>query len=89
MHAGQVHSAEDHRGGGLLAGRVAVDYANCLSLLEAALVEYLYVQKSTDNLGCALLISCAWHVLSEHARDRGGSVRDGPIYEHAQDSQHV
>ena len=39
MHAGQVHSGEDHRSGGLLAGRVACDYTNSLSLLEVSLFD--------------------------------------------------
>ena len=56
---------------------------------EMPLVEYLHGQKSKHILRSALLCSLAWHVLLEHARDRrGGSVWDGPILEHAQDSQH-
>ena len=46
MHAGQVHSAEDHRGGGLLAGRVAPDYTNSFTLVDTALVAYLSTEKS-------------------------------------------
>ena len=41
MLDGQVHSAEDHRGGGLLAGRVAPDYTNSWTLVDTALVAYL------------------------------------------------
>ena len=88
MLDGQVHCDEDHRGGGLLAGRVALDFTNSLTLVDTALVAYLSTEKSTHTLRTALLCSCAWHVLLEHARDRGRSVRDGPILEHAQDSQH-
>ena len=89
MHAGQVHCDEDTRGGDLLAGQVAPDYANRLMLFDIALVEYLHGKKSNYTLGCALLFSRAWIVLLEHARDRGRSAGDGPILEHAQDSQHV
>ena len=50
---------------------------------EVPLVEYLHGKKSSDILWTALACSGTWHVLLEHARDRGRSVRDGPIYEHA------
>ena len=72
----------------VLAGQVAPDYANRLMLFDIALVEYLHGKKSNYTLGCALLFSRAWIVLLEHARDRGRSAGDGPILEHAQDSQH-
>ena len=88
MHAGQVHSAEDHRGGGLLAGRVAPDYTNSLTLVDTALVAYLSTEKSKETLRTAILLSLTWNALLEHARDRGRSAGDGPILEHAQDSQH-
>ena len=88
MHAGQVHSAEGHHDGRLRAGQVAVERAESLSFLETSLVEYPYVQKSKYILRTALLFSVAWNALLEHARDRGGSVWDGPILEHAQDSLH-
>ena len=88
VHAGQVHSAEDLLDGGLRAGRVALERPESLYFSEVPLVEYLHGKKSTHILRCALLFSGAWHVLIEHARDRGRSVRDEPILEHAQDSQH-
>ena len=89
VHAGQVHSGEDHRSGGLLAGRVAFRRPNCLYLAKASRVEYLFTQKPKHMLGTALLFSLAWNALLEHARDRAGSSRAGPILEHVQDSQHV
>ena len=49
MLAGQVHCDEDHRGVGLLAGRVASDYTNSLSVWDQPLVEYLAAQKSTHE----------------------------------------
>ena len=36
VHAGQVHSAEEHHDGGLRAGRVALERAESLYLSEAA-----------------------------------------------------
>ena len=88
MLDGQVHCDEDHRGGGLLAGRVALEYTNSLTLFDTSLFAYLSTEKSKETLGCALLFSLTWIVLLEHARDRGRSAGDGPILEHAQDSQH-
>ena len=88
MLDGQVHCDEDHRGVGLLAGRVALDYTNSLSVFGITLVAYLATEKSKETLGCALLLSLTWNALLEHARDRGRSAGDGPILEHAQDSQH-
>ena len=52
--AGQVRCDEDARGGGLLAGRVAVERPESLYFSEMPLVEYLTGKKSTDILGCAL-----------------------------------
>ena len=46
MHAGQVHCDEDTRGGDLLAGQVAPDYANRLMLFDITLVAYLSTEKS-------------------------------------------
>ena len=89
MHAGQVLSDEDHRDGGLRAGRVAFGRPNSLYLAKASLVEYLFTQKYIHMLGTALLFSLAWNALLEHARDRAGSSRAGPILEHGEDSQHV
>ena len=88
VHAGQVHSGEDHRSGGLLAGRVAFGRPICLYLAKASRVEYLSTQKKKHMLRTAHLFSLAWNALLEHARDRGRSAGDGPILEHAQDSQH-
>ena len=88
MHAGQVHCDERHHDGDLLAGQVALDFTNSLSVLDQPLVEYLHGKKSTDILWTALACSGAWHVLLEHARDRGRSAGDGAILEHVQDSQH-
>ena len=89
VHAGQVHSDEDHRDGGLRAGRVAYERPKCLYLSETSRVEYLFTQKPKHMLGTALLFSLAWNALLEHARDRAGSSRAGPLLEHVQDSQHV
>ena len=89
VHAGQVHSDEDHRDGGLRAGRVAFGRPYSLYLAETSRVEYLFTQKPRHMLGTALLFSLAWNALLEHARDRAGSSRAGPILEHVQDSQHV
>ena len=89
VHAGQVHSDEDHRDGGLLAGRVAFGRPYSLYLAKASRVEYLSTQKKKHMLGTAHLISLRWNALLEHARDRAGSSRAGPILEHVQDSQHV
>ena len=88
VHAGQVHSDEDHRDGGLLAGRVAFGRPICLYLAETSFVEYLFTQKNIHMLRTALLFSLAWNALLEHARDRAGSSRAGPILEHVEDSQH-
>ena len=88
MLDGQVHSGEEHHDGGVCAGRVAVERALGLYLVEPSIVEYLFVQKLKHILGIALLFSCAWHVWLEHGRDRGRSAGAGPILEHAQDSQH-
>ena len=88
MLDGQVHCDEDHRGGGLLAGRVAPDFTNSFTLVDTALFAYLSTEKSNQTLGCALLLSLTWNALLEHARDRGRSAGAGPILEHAQDSQH-
>ena len=85
MHAGQVHSAEDHRGGGLLAGRVALDYTNCLTVLDSSLFDREEPARTVWYARTALLRSLAWDGTHEHARDRGRSVRDEPILEHAQD----
>ena len=57
VHAGQVHSDEDHRDGGLRAGRVAFGRPNSLYLAKASLVEYLFTQKYKHMLGTALLFS--------------------------------
>ena len=54
MHAGQVHCDERHHDGDLLAGQVALDYANSLTLLDITLVVYLATEKSNDILRCAL-----------------------------------
>ena len=54
MLDGQVHCDEDHRGVGLLAGRVASDYTNSLTLFGITLVAYLATEKSKQTLGCAL-----------------------------------
>ena len=89
MHAGQVLSDEEHRDGGLRAGRVAYGRPICLYLAEASRVEYLSTQKKKHMLRTAHLISLRWNALLEHARDRAGSSRAGPILEHVQDSQHV
>ena len=50
MLDGQVNRDEDTRDGGLLAGRVASDYANSLSFFDITLVEYLAAQKSKHML---------------------------------------
>ena len=89
VHAGQVHSDEDHRDGGLRAGRVASGARIACYLAKASLVEYLFTQKDIYMLGTALLFSLCWNALLEHARDRAGSSRAGPILEHVEDSQHV
>ena len=89
MHAGQVLSDEEHRDGGLRAGRVAYGRPICLYLAEASRVEYLSTQKKKHMLRTAHLISLRWNALLEHARDRAGSSRAGPILEHGEDSQHV
>ena len=39
VHAGQVHSAEDHHDGGLRAGRVAYERADSFIFTETALVD--------------------------------------------------
>ena len=54
MLDGQVHCDEDHRGVGLLAGRVASDYTNSFTLFGITLVAYLATEKSKQTLGCAL-----------------------------------
>ena len=89
MHAGQVICDDEHLYCGLRAGRVAFGRPNCLYLAKASRVEYLFTQKPKHMLGTALLFSLAWNALLEHARDRAGSSRAGPILEHVQDSQHV
>ena len=87
--AGQVLSDEEHRDGGLRAGRVALGRPYCLSLAKASLVEYLFTQNDIHIARTALLFSLRWNALLEHARDRAGSSRAGPILEHGEDSQHV
>ena len=57
MHAGQVLSDEEHRDGGLLAGRVAFGRPICLYLAETSRVEYLFTQIYKHMLGTALLFS--------------------------------
>ena len=89
VHAGQVHSDEDHRDGGLRAGRVASGARIACYLAKASLVEYLFTQNDIHIARTALLFSLRWNALLEHARDRAGSSRAGPILEHGEDSQHV
>ena len=60
VHAGQVHSAEHHHDGGLLAGRVAVERGYGLSFFKSSLVEYLYPLKPAHIVVIALFISLAW-----------------------------
>ena len=88
MLDGQVHCDEDHRGGGLLAGRVALDYTNSLTVLDSSLFDREEPARTVWYARTALLRSLAWDGTHEHARDRGRSAGDGPILEHAQDSQH-
>ena len=83
LRAGQVHCDEELHDGGLHAGQVACERSVRLYLFESLLVDYLHGQKSKHMLWTALLRSVGWHVLLEHARDRGRSAGDGPIYEHA------
>ena len=88
MLDGQVHCDEDHRGVGLLAGRVASDYTNCLTVFDSSLFDREEPARTVWYARTALLRSLAWDGTHEHARDRGRSAGDGPILEHAQDSQH-
>ena len=57
VHAGQVHSDEDHRDGGLLAGRVALGRLNCLYLVETSLFDYEDSAKPKHMLRSALILS--------------------------------
>ena len=60
MLDGQVHSGEEHHDGGVCAGRVAVERALGLYLVEPSIVEYLFVQKCKHILGIALLLRVGW-----------------------------
>ena len=54
VHAGQVHSAEDHHDGGLRAGRVALERPKSLSFFEDALYPIKLPAKSKDTVLTAL-----------------------------------
>ena len=88
MLDGQVRCDEDARVGGLRAGRVACDYTNSLSLLEASLFDREEPARTVWYARTALLRSLAWDGTHEHARDRGRSAGDGAILEHGEDSHH-
>ena len=79
MLDGQVHCDNDPRDGGVRAGRVAYERAVGLSLSQASLFESEELLKPTHSVGKSILRSLGLHVLVEHARDREGSVRAGPI----------
>ena len=86
---GQVISGEHLRDGGLLAGRVAVERSESLSLAVTSLFESEEPAQTVRYLRTSILCSFAWDGTHEHGRDRAGSSGPGPILEHEQDSQHV
>ena len=89
MLAGQVDCDNDPRDGGLLAGRVALERAVGLYLAKTSLFDYAVSVRPTHISGKSIFISVSWLGAHEHARDREGSVRAGPILAYRQDSQHV
>mgnify|MGYP001349924538 CR=1 FL=1 len=60
VHAGQVLSAEDPHDGGLLAGRVAVERSESLSLAVTSLFESEEPARTVRYLRTSILCSFAW-----------------------------
>ena len=86
---GQVISGEHLRDGGLLAGRVAVERSESLSLAVTSLFESEEPAQTVRYLRTSILCSFAWDGTHEHGRDRAGSSGAGPILAYRHDSQHV
>ena len=77
---GQVISGEHLRDGGLLAGRVAVERSESLSLAVTSLFESEEPAQTVRYLRTSILCSFAWDGTHEHGRDRAGSSGAGPIF---------